>query len=116
MATHELADWETPTRPLKKPFLSSISLPTATKLKSLFSRNEAHRSFDAETKGTNETAAPIHDSDVPRPRRTFFGQSKKRLIMVAAFFLVIIILIIGLAVGLKKKLVPNLTAFVKSPF
>lgn len=116
MATHELADWETPTRPAKKPFFSNLSLPSSTNFKSLFRKNNPPNAFDAETKGTDETAPRIEGADVPRPRRTFFGQSRKKLIIVVAFFLAIIILIVGLAVGLKKKLVPNLNSFVKSPF
>lgn len=118
MASHELGDWETPTHPPNKRSnpLSKIVLPA--RWKSLFRTNKpppfSAQAIDSEFKGAN-TIASAEDEVVPA-RRTIFGQSRRRMALIAVLVLALIVLIIGLAVGLKKKLVPTLNTFTASPF
>lgn len=116
MASHELGDWETPTHPppnKSNPF-SKIALPA--QWKSHFRTNKpppfSTQAIDSEFKGGNAVA---EDAVVPA-RQTIFGQSRRRMALVAVLVLALIAVIIGLAVGLTKKLVPTLNTFTASPF
>lgn len=131
MATHELPEWEAPTRAttkssffkrLSNPFtiynpFASTARPAGEPKKSIFdikSPLTRTQNFDKETSAafsTDETAATTESLSPNAGRRTYFGRSRRTYLIVLAV-LILIGLIIGLAVGLHHHSYVDLNTFI----
>jgi hypothetical protein len=122
MATHELPEWEAPPKSTRKsniwrksnPFLLT---PTIDRAHSYFSRKLSRKTSPLATPASDkevgetpaETATTANEIS-PGPR--WCGFPRRICIFILISLIALIALIVGLAVGLGHKLVPNLNTFI----